>query len=185
MTKDVKLLLADWVNEYTAELFAWANSNVSNTELAENLVRDTFMEAGRRMDEFIDEIDPKNWLYSIINYKIFDYYRKKVKQNHHYDQHSLRNFFNAEGKWYRHKKPLHWPLENNELLNNFEFLAIQKQCIEALPRKWNLGIKFKYLMEKSTAETFQDLELAPSKYLQILHRAKLSLHECIESQWIR
>lgn len=185
MTKNTNLSLSDWVNDYTLELYSWANHKVSNAEMAKDLVQDTFLAAAEKIDSFKGESSPKTWLFSILNYKIIDYYRKKVKQTRHFDTHTIITFFNNDGDWRRHKKPIEWPDDVEHLLDNAEFNKILQKCIEALPKKWNLSVKLKYLLNKNSEDICQELELTPSNYWQILHRAKLNLRECIERNWIK
>jgi RNA polymerase sigma factor (sigma-70 family) len=72
--------LKEWVDKYTDDLFSWALHKVSDTELAQDLVQDTFLAAAEKIDGFKGDSAPKTWLYSILNHKIIDHYRKKVRQ---------------------------------------------------------------------------------------------------------
>ena len=70
--------LAAWVDEFTANLYSWAFHKVSDEELAKDLVQDTFMAAAEKIASFRGDSSPKTFLFSILNHKIIDYYRKKV-----------------------------------------------------------------------------------------------------------
>ena len=72
--------LTGWVNSYTNDLYSWAFHKVSDVELAKDLVQDTFLAAAEKIDGFKGESSPKTWLFSILNHKIVDVYRKKAKQ---------------------------------------------------------------------------------------------------------
>ena len=80
MDSDIQIDLSQLVEEYTGEMYQWACYKVSNTELAKDLVQDTFLAAAEKIDTFKGKSSPKTWLYSILNNKIVDVYRKKVKQ---------------------------------------------------------------------------------------------------------
>jgi len=73
-------LLETWVNQHTDALYSWAFHKVSDSELAKDLVQDTFLAAAEKMENFKGDSSPKTWLFSILNHKIIDHYRKKVHQ---------------------------------------------------------------------------------------------------------
>jgi RNA polymerase sigma-70 factor (ECF subfamily) len=69
--------IAQWVENYTSDLYAWARYKLSDEELAKDLVQDTFMAAAEKTSSFKGESSPKTYLFSILNHKIIDHYRKK------------------------------------------------------------------------------------------------------------
>jgi RNA polymerase sigma factor (sigma-70 family) len=99
MSKDQENLSV-WVNQYTTELYSWALHKVSNADLAADLVQDTFLAAAEKMDGFKGDSSPKTWLFSILNHKIIDHYRKKVNRTVSVEDQSFSNFFDsgADGK---------------------------------------------------------------------------------------
>jgi RNA polymerase sigma-70 factor (TIGR02943 family) len=184
MPETKKNKLADWVEEYTSDLYSWASHKVSNSELAADLVQDTFLAAAEKMDGFKGDSSPKTWLFSILNHKIIDYYRKKVNQQVPYENESLSRFFELEGDWQENRRPKSWYDEEEEhLLDNHDFQAILKKCLDALPEKWNICVKLKYLSGKKGEEICQELEITTSNYWQIIHRAKMQLRECVDENW--
>ena len=177
--------LVDWVNMFTADLLSWASHKVSNTELAKDLVQDTFLAASEKMGSFRGDSSPKTWLFSILNNKIIDYYRSKVKQTVNLENQTLNNFFTSDGEWLEDRKPGTWNDDEGHLLDNDDFNLALKQCLDALPEKWSLTVKLKYLLSKKGEEICQELGISPSNYWQIMHRAKLQLRECIENNWFK
>jgi RNA polymerase sigma-70 factor (ECF subfamily) len=55
-----------------------------------------------------------------------------------------------------------------------------KKCISNLPEKWSLAISYKYFSDEKTEVICQELDVSPSNYWQIIHRAKLLLKKCVE-----
>ena len=182
MTK-TKSELSNWVDSYTQPLVNWAFHKVSDAEIAKDLVQDTFLAAAEKIDGFKGESSPKTWLFSILNYKIIDHYRKKVKQPQRMDNQSFENFFTSDGEWKKDKRPGDWSGDGGHLLDNKAFLAVLKTCMDALPEQWSTCVKLKYLMNKKGEEICQEVEISPSNYWQIVHRAKLQLRECVENNW--
>ncbi len=181
-----KELLHEWVETYTDELVRWAFYKVSDTRLAEDLVQDTFLAAAEKMDAFKGDSQPKTWLFSILNHKIIDHYRRKVKQPVSMNNpSSLSDFFDETGTWHKNKRPHPWHTEEKSLLHDEEFLTVLKECLDALPEQWSTCVKLKYLMEKKGPEICQELDLSPTNLWQIIHRARLRLRECLELNWFQ
>ncbi len=175
--------LSGWVEEFTRELLSWALHKVSDTETAKDLVQDTFLAAAEKINDFRGESSPKTWLFSILNYKIIDHYRKKVKQPVSLDDDSFLSFFSAEGDWKKEKKPRDWHEEESHLLDNPEFMEVLSKCLKELPEKWNASVRLKYLLNKTGEEICQELDMTPTNLWQIIHRAKVKLRDCVESKW--
>jgi len=54
------------VDQYTDDLLSWASYKVSDSELAKDLVQDTFLAAAEKISSFKGESSPKTWLFSIL-----------------------------------------------------------------------------------------------------------------------
>ncbi len=94
-------------------------------------------------------------------------------------------FFDGNGSWLTDKRPRDWHDDEQHLVDDADFQNVLNTCLDALPEKWNLCVKLKYLMEKSGDEICHELEITPSNFWQILHRAKLQLRDCIEVNWYK
>jgi len=175
--------LKNWVNEFTNELYKWAYYKTSSVETAEDLVQETFLAAAEKIESFKGESSGRTWLFSILNHKIIDHYRNKVKLPVSIENNSFAAFFDNDGDWIQTSKPKEWQDENENLLDNSEFQLTLQKCLDALPEKWNTCVKLKYLTEKSSEEICQEIGIAPTNLWQIVHRAKLQLRDCIESNW--
>lgn len=176
--------LSTWVETYTKDLYSWALHKVSNAELAADLVQDTFLAAAEKTDSFKGDSSPKTWLFSILNHKIIDHYRKKVNQTVNFENQSFSNYFDAGGDWQESRKPKDWREEDEKhLLDDDDFQDVLEKCMDALPEKWSACVKLKYLTEKNGDEICQELEITPSNFWQIVHRAKLQLRDCVEKNW--
>ena len=173
-----------WVEDYTRELFSWAFHKVSDAELAQDLVQDTFLAAAEKIENFKGESSPKTWLFSILNHKIIDYYRKKINQTVSYEEQSITMFFDDGGSWLESKRPEQWKEDNEKhILDDREFQMVLERCLDALPDKWNIAVKLKYLTGKNAQEICQELGVTTSNFWQIIHRAKLQLRDCVNKNW--
>ncbi len=189
---DNNMLINEWIDSFSEHLLSWAFYKTSNKETAEDIVQDTFLAAYQAIGKFENRSNPKTWLTSILNNKIYDHYRKNAKlliQNfpktsNESDEDFLEKYFDENGKWHTKAAPTIWDSEEN-LLDNSEFLEVLQFCIKNLPELWNAAVSMKYISNKKGSEICQDLDISQSNYWQILHRAKLQLRECIENNWYK
>jgi len=177
--------LNDLVEKYTDDLYSWASYKVSDNELAKDLVQETFLAVAQNIKTFKGNSTSKTWLFAILNNKITDYYRKKVNQTVSIDHQLFSGLFDEEGSWNREKRPKDWHEDEKNLLDDPEFLHILESCLNKLPEQWNNAVKLKYLLSKKGEEICQELGISPTNYWQIVHRAKLQLRDCIESNWFK
>jgi len=177
--------LTRWVEDYTSALYSWALHKTSDEELAKDLVQETFMAAAEKLDSFRGDSAAKTFLFSILNHKIIDHYRKKLSRPVRIENQAFSKFFDENGDWHGSKKPQEWHEDEDNLLDDTNFQSIFKNCISELPEKWNICITSKYLLEKKTEEICQELGISTTNYWQMMHRAKLQLRECLEMNWFK
>ena len=175
--------LAGWVESYSGELYSWALYKVSDHEIAKDLVQDTFLAAAEKIDGFKGDSSPKTWLFAILNNKIIDVYRKKIKQPVKTDESFFSEFFDEGERWKSGRSPQDWHEEENHLLDNDDFRIVLKRCLDELPDKWNACVQLKFMENKKGEEICQEIGITPSNFWQIIHRAKLQLRDCIEVNW--
>jgi len=176
--------LNEWVNSYTDELLKQAVYKISDVENAKDIVQETFLAAAKNIGTFKQKSNPKTWLFSILNNKISDYYRKKYRQDTKVNI-DISSFFSESGDWINEKQPQNWQNNEKNLLDDLAFIEILNFCLENLPEKFNSVIKMKYYSEKNAEAICQELEISSTNMWQIMHRAKLKLRECIENGWFK
>jgi RNA polymerase sigma-70 factor (ECF subfamily) len=169
---------------HTRDLCNWALYKTSHAEVAEDLVQETFLAAAEKMESFKEKSSPKTWLFSILNHKIIDFYRKKVNQTISLESGELSTFFDANENWQEGKRPQEWSDQEKHLLDDSDFQKILEQCLKLLPENWNTCVKLKYLSEKNGKDICQELGISTTNFWQIVHRAKLRLRDCIETNWL-
>lgn len=119
-------------------------------------------------------------LFSILNHKIIDFYRKKIKQPVKVENQVFSIFFDAGGDWKVEKRPGQWSNDDEHLLYDVEFQGVLKKCMDELPEKWNTCVKLRYLMNKNGEEICQELDISPTNFWQVVYRAKSQLRNCVE-----
>jgi RNA polymerase sigma-70 factor (ECF subfamily) len=179
-----------WVNMYSDDLFKRAYFKTSDKEVAEDLVQDTFIAALRSFDSFKGESNPKTWLFSILNNKIIDYYRKQARSYLRFESEieekvfrDTEAMFNKHDNWKDSDVHPVWK-EDPFLLDDPDFQNVMNRCMDDLPNNWRSILVSKYLLGKEGKEISKDLSITASNYWQILHRSKLMLKKCIEKYWL-
>jgi RNA polymerase sigma-70 factor (TIGR02943 family) len=187
----INTTIKEWVVAHSDSLYTWAYHKVSTREVAEDLVQDTFLAAVQSFESFEGKSSPKTWLFSILNRKITDYYRLQARSI--FDKGNKQSeamvsqsdeLFDETGGWKRHVHQIEWE-EEGHLLDNHLFMNELKKCFGKLPVHWEAAVSAKYLLEKQSDAICQELNITPSNYWQILHRAKLLLKKCLETNWFK
>lgn len=182
-------IIKEWVVAYSDSLYSWAYHKVSNKEVAEDLVQDTFLSAVQSYGSFEGKSGAQTWLFSILNRKIIDYYRHQTRLI--IDREDMQTervykqsdaLFDETGGWKKHVHQNGWE-DEGQLLDNPLFLVELEKCFGKLPANWEAAVSAKYLLEKDFTQICQELNITPSNYWQILHRAKLLLKKCLETNW--
>jgi RNA polymerase sigma-70 factor (ECF subfamily) len=181
--------LSTWVNDFGDALFSWAFHKTSNKQQAEDLVQETFLSALKSFDSFDGKSNPKTWLFSILNNKIIDYYRKASTRMERLNSSENKatylvteSLFDHNDNWKANGLEGVWQQDEN-LMDNPSFEGVFAGCMDDLPEDWRIAISSKYLLEKNATEICQELSITTSNYWQVIHRAKLLLKKCLEVGW--
>lgn len=174
-----------WVDKYAEDLLARAVFKTNDTETAKDLVQETFLAAVKNFNSYRGESNPKTWLFSILNNKITDFYREKYREPDKSEFEDYKQHFNRHGEWVLQSEPARWDTSDKHLLDNKEFRDIMQWCIEQLPEKYNALIILKLENEKEAKSICQELQISPTNMWQIMHRAKIKLRACLETNWFK
>jgi RNA polymerase sigma-70 factor (ECF subfamily) len=184
-----------WIDRYSDYLYSFAYARLRKEEVAHDLVQDTFFSALRAKDTFLQNASEKTWLVSILKRKIIDYYRKKSTQNELNildkpieSEDGTRDYFfenaaTAGGHWATSATPSQWGKTFETSVESDEFYDILKKCITKLPEKTAAAFTLKNMDDLDTEEICKELNITPSNYWVMMHRAKLMLRECLEKNW--
>jgi RNA polymerase sigma-70 factor (TIGR02943 family) len=177
---------AQWPDRYGDELFRFALSRVSDADVAEELVQETFLSGLDGLATFRAEASERTWLFVILRRKIIDHYRRQARAT----QVSLdeldeggaaeTDFFSpANGHWTDPQAPASW-LNADAALEQQELHDILRRCQERLPAQQGAVFALRFIEELSAEEICQELGLTSANYWVIVHRAKLQLRRCLE-----
>lgn len=173
-----------WIDNYADYLYNYAISRVNNSDLAKDLVQDTFFAGLKSAKNFQGKASERTWLVSILKRKIIDYYRKINSKK---GQAEVRmNFYDDgenEGNWIEERVPQNWTSNTDSSIENEELKSQLENCIDNLPEKYAMVFRMKTIQEFETEEICKELEISASNLWVIIHRARTQLRKCMEDNW--
>ncbi|NNE77047.1 MAG: sigma-70 family RNA polymerase sigma factor [Pricia sp.] len=179
-----KLQPNNWVDLYADYLFNYAVGRVSDSEIAKDLVQETFFAGLKSAKNYKGDAAERTWLIAILKRKVIDHYRKinsrkgKAEIRMNYSPQT-----DAEGDWLEEKVADPFSSFENDAIENEELgLAIQS-CISKLPKKQALVFKMKTIQGIGTEEICNELGINPSNLWVMIHRARTSLMGCLNQNW--
>ena len=185
MAEEQVLLNTDkWIDNYADYMYNYAIVRVNDSDLAKDLVQDTFFAGLKSAKNFQGKSTERTWLISILKRKIIDYYRKINSKK---GQAEVRmNFYDDgenEGNWLEERVPQSWENQSEKSVENDELKKQLSSCIDALPEKYAMVFRMKTIQEFETEEICKELDITSSNLWVIIHRARTQLRKCMEDNW--
>lgn len=175
------------MERYGDVLYYYALQRLRNAEQAEDMVQETFLAALKSRENFSGQSSEQTWLVGILRHKIVDFFRSQVSQRAMEDETQQREaceqFFNRRHSWI--KPPRGWQDDPAEHFQWQEFWEVFQECLHKLPTLLANTFKLREMEEKPAEEVCKVLDIEPTNLWIRLHRARLSLRECLETQWFK
>jgi len=176
-----------WVDLYGDSLFGYALLRTADKAIAEELVQETFVAAlstyGK--SQFSGKSAGKTWLIGILKHKIFDHLRKKYRHQaqsfEDINNTQIEDSFDARGNW--RVKPGQWGMEPYERYEQQEFMRVLVNCITGLNTRQADAFRLRELDGEESEEICKVLNISPTNYWVLMHRARLALRKCMERFW--
>ncbi len=173
-----------WLSEHGDLLYRYAFKRVGRSDVAEDLVQDTFVAALRSSSDFEGRSKIQTWLVGILRHKIADYMRKTSRQRDRdaaaREEEANTSVFH-NGHWQVGLK--HWPSDPSRSMEAQEFWQILEQCQSKLPTKLATAFRLRDLEDLSMADICELLEITTTNLSVRLHRARVLLRECLDQNW--
>jgi len=173
-----------WVDSYADYLFNYAVARVNDSEIAKDLVQETFFAGLNSAKNYKGDAAERTWLIAILKRKVIDYYRKiNSKKGRAEVRMSYNSGNETEGDWIEEQVADPFSSFENDAIENEELgLAIQ-DCISKLPKKQSLVFTMKTIQGMSTEDICNELGINPSNLWVMIHRARTSLMGCLNKSW--
>ena len=132
----------------------------------------------------------KTWTFAILKNKIVDHIRQRVREPtlNVYDDEIPDDAFDALFDERRHWKPSERPAswgDPEQSLEDAQFWRVFDACLERLPSNTARVFMMREFLGFETDEICKELALSASNCWVILHRARMALRLCLESQWFQ
>jgi RNA polymerase sigma-70 factor (ECF subfamily) len=174
-----------WVDNHGDALFRYALGRVRNQDVAENLVQETFLAGLKSQASFSGQSAERTWLIAILKHKIIDHlrasYREKPVTDLISDEQSIDSFFDETD--HLKKEPGAWNSPAENTAEKTEFWQTIESCLQKLPQKTADAFSLREIENMDTPEICKVLGITPTNLWVMLHRARLQLRECLQSNW--
>ena len=168
-------------------LLRYASLQLRDAGAAEDAVQDTLIAGLEGLDRFSGKSSVKTWLTGILKHKIIDHMRRQAREQplisadaDSSEAEAVDALFREDGHW--RQPPSNWG-DPHKALENKAFMAVFAQCAKNMPAKTARAFMMREVMELSTEDICKELEVSTTNCWVILHRARLSLRECLEVKW--
>ncbi len=172
-----------WIDLYSDYLFNYTISRVSDREIAQDLVQDTFLAGLKSMKNFKGEASERTWLISILKRKIIDHYRKINSNKGKAEVRINYNDSESEGDWLEERVADPYDKTAEDTLQNTELGDAINNCLEKLPKKQADVFKRKTILGHETEAICNELNITASNLWVIIHRARTAMADCLKENW--
>jgi len=174
----------EWIDNYADYLYNFTISRVNNSDLAKDLVQETFLAGLKSVKNFQGKATERTWLVSILKRKIIDHYRKINSKK---GQAEVRMDFYDDGEnkgsWLEERVPQNWDNSSEKQIEREELRNQLEACIDTLPEKYAMVFRMKTVQEFETEEICKELGITSSNLWVMIHRARTQLRKCMEDNW--
>ena len=175
-----------WVDTYADDLYCYALKFIPNIDSAQNLVQETFLAALKSRDTFTGRSAEKTWLIGILKNKISDHLRAKYREipasQLIEEDGTIEGFFDSQNG-HLAQEPKAWEFNPTLLLENKEFWKIFNDCLSRLPPKTAQAFALREIESVDSKEICKVLGMSSTNLWVALHRARLQLRQCLETNW--
>ncbi len=182
---DVNAIAANWVETHGDYLFNFAVGQVRDTNIAEDLVQETFLAALKSQDNFSGRCSERTWLVSILRHKLYDYLRKTCRERavrvDPLPAHDDSEAFDESMLWiHEMAAEATSPSRRLELA---EFREQLERAMGKLPPRIAQVFQMYSIEERPNHEVCERLNISESNLWVMLHRARKQLRSELDSWW--
>ena len=182
--KEASIDPSQWVDRYGDYLYRFALARVRNPDDAEEVVQEALAAALKNVDQFAGRTEERGWLVGILKLKIIDHFRAITRNPTHLDPESgdiCDRLFDERGSW---RKELRTVMKQSmDSVDRQEFWEILDHCLDTLPGRTAAVFTLRVMDEQPSHFICKELEISPTNYWVILHRARVQLSSCMKQHW--
>ena len=170
-----------------AYLLRYARLQLRNPAQAEDAVQETLLAALEGAARFSGKSSLRTWLTGILKHKIIDHLRRAGREqpltgidDDRPEAEAVDALFAADGHW--REFPARWGNPDAALENSRFWIAFEA-CALRLPARTARVFMMREIMDMPTEEICKELDITATNCWVMLHRARLTLRQCLELQW--
>ncbi|MFH1139243.1 MAG: sigma-70 family RNA polymerase sigma factor [Pseudomonadota bacterium] len=164
--------IGDLADRYAPRLFSFGLRMCGNSEDAQDMVQDAFLNIVKYLKGFRGETKLRNWIYRLASSACIRRRRGKNQPERELSLEALRPGHEEDGST---PDIPDWSTSPVESLVNEELRERLARAVERLPGKYRLVFNLRDLEGFSTAEVAEMLKLTPQAVKTRLHRARAFL----------
>lgn len=177
-----------------AQMLRFACLQLRDTHLAEDAVQEAMIATLQARHRFHAQSSLRTWVFAILKNKIANQLRQsppwirlsemqgQTGEEDGDDQALLEQLFNQNHHWQPVQRPARWHCPDAQLEDN-HFWRVFEVCLANLPEAQGRVFMMREFVELETAEICEATGVTPTNLNVMLHRARLRLRHCLESNW--
>lgn len=170
-------------------MLRYARKHFPDPLVAEEVVQEAFVAAVKAVSGFKGDSSPRTWLTSILRHKIIDRIRARTRDNSvsldDCGERDLSRYFDEHDHWRPETGPVQWASDPDSVLEQKQFLSVLDGCLGKLPTRFRDIFLLRELEGLSREEISESLTLTSTNVGVILHRARLALRDCMQTNWLQ
>jgi len=179
-----------WVELYGDYLFKYALMRLRDVAKAEDAVQETFLSALQGRKSFAGRSAEKSWLVGILKNKVCDHYRRASRETSftdmefYSDEESDRFISDGVFKdgWIHELGPQEWSSPGTSL-DSEVFWKTFHDCSTKLPKSVAAVFNLREVDGVESKEICALLNITENNLWVMLHRARMALRRCLETNW--
>lgn len=180
----------EYLTDLRQQMMKFAVLQLASFHQAEDVVQEALLSALQHVASFSGRAAFKTWVFAILKNKIVDLIRQKTRLvtmselfNDDESELSVDALFDAAGHWQKSERPIAW-LNPEEMMEQQDFWMIFDACLNHLPAKYAQVFMLREMIELSSDEICEKLELSISNLNVLMYRSRVRLRECLENKWL-
>jgi RNA polymerase sigma-70 factor (ECF subfamily) len=178
------------IEEYRGYLLRYALVQLRDATAAEDAVQETLL-AALQSASFAGRSSLKTWLTGILKHKIVDHLRRQAREQpleraddepQQGDADIAESLFADDGHW--REFPSDWGAPDRSFESS-EFWKVFEICVQVMPARMARAFVMREVLELETEEICKELGVTATNCWVMLHRARLTLRECLETKWFK
>ncbi|MGP4771015.1 RNA polymerase factor sigma-70 [Acinetobacter oleivorans] len=179
-----------FLQDLRQQMIKFAFLQLSSLPQAEDVVQEALTSAFQNLDSFKGRAAFKTWVFAILKNKIIDVVRQKSRLvaiselfKDEESELSVDELFDASGHWHKYEAPHTWQ-SPEEMIEQSDFWIIFEACLDHLPAKYAQVFMMREVIELSSNEICNKLEISISNFNVLMYRSRTRLRECLENKWL-